>query len=62
MDSRGNKLTMEMIYNDKIEVFKLVQQWMPLILVVNDCEDSQKVIDGIKENYKKFINQVENIK
>jgi hypothetical protein len=35
---------------------------MPLISVVNDCEDSQKVIDGIKENYKKFINQVENIK
>jgi len=61
-DSRGDKLTMEMIYNDEIEVFKLVQQWMPLISVVNDCEDSQKIIDGIKDNYNKFINQIETIK
>lgn len=54
-DSRGDRLTMEMIYNDEIEVFKLVQQWMPLISVVNDCEDSQKIIDGIERNYKEFL-------
>jgi len=54
VDSKGDKLTMEMIYNNEIEVFKLVQQWMPLISIVNDCEDSQKIIDGIEENYKEF--------
>ena len=47
---------MEMIYNNEIEVFKLVQQWMPLISVVNDSEDSRKIIDGIERNYKEFLN------
>ena len=56
VDSRGDKLTMEMIYNNEIEVFKLVQQWMPLISIVNDSEDSQKIIDGIERNYKEFLN------
>ena len=53
-DSRGEKLTMEMIYNNDIEVIKLVQQWMPLITVVNDCDDARDVIEGIKENYDEF--------
>jgi len=59
VDSKGDRLTMEMIYNNEIEVFKLVQQWMPLISVVNDCEDSQKIIDGIEENYKEFVDACE---
>jgi len=54
-DSRGNRLTMEMIYNDEIEVSKLVQQWMPLIFVVNDSADAQKVIERIKRNYNEFL-------
>jgi len=55
-DSRGDKLTMEMIYNNNIEVIKLVQQWMPLIEIVNDSNYAKEVINGIKENYSKFIN------
>ena len=57
-DSRGNRLTMEMIYNDEIEVSKLVQQWMSLISVVNDSDDAQKVIDRIKKNYGEFLDEI----
>lgn len=55
-DSRGDRLTMEMIYNNEIEVSKLVQQWMPLISVVNDSDDAKKVIERIKKNYEEFLN------
>jgi hypothetical protein len=34
---------MIMIYNHEIEVSKLLQQWMPLISIVNDSDDAQKV-------------------
>lgn len=54
-NSKGSKVEMEMIYNSNIEVIKLVQQWMPLIYVVNDSENSQNIINGIKENYIKFL-------
>lgn len=53
-NSKGDELTMEMIYNNEIEVTKLVQLWMPLIKVVNDCDDAKKVISKIEENYQKF--------
>jgi len=49
---------MEMIYNDEIEVSKLVQQWMPLISLVNDSDDAQKVIDRIKKNYGEFLDEI----
>lgn len=48
---------MEMIYNDEIEVFKLVQQWMPLISVVDDSENAREIITGIKENYVDFLDE-----
>ena len=54
-DSKGDRLTMEMIYNDEIEVSKLVQQWMPLISVVNDSDDAKKVLERIKKNYGEFL-------
>jgi len=53
-ESNGD-IEMIMTYNHEIEVIKLVQQWMPLISVVNDSEDSQKIIDGIERNYKEFL-------
>ena len=56
VDSTGSKVEMEMIYNNDIEVRKLVQQWMPLITVVNDCDNAKDVIEGIKENYDEFWN------
>ena len=54
-NSQGNEVEMEMIYNDNIEVIKLVQQWLPYIYVVNDSKNSQSIIDGIKKNYNKFL-------
>jgi hypothetical protein len=58
-NSKGNEVEMEMIYNDDIEVIKLVQQWLPYIYVVNDSESSQSIIGGIKENYTKFLDACE---
>jgi hypothetical protein len=52
---KGNELTMEMIYNDNIEVVKLVQQWMPLISVADDSVEAKEIIQDIKNNYRKFI-------
>jgi len=49
---------MIMTYNHKIEVSKLVQQWMPLISVLNDSDDAQKVIDRIKKNYGEFLDEL----
>ncbi|MFK5977222.1 MAG: WYL domain-containing protein [Sulfurovum sp.] len=50
-DSTGKKVEMQMIYNNDIEVIKLVQQWMPLITVINDCDDANQIINQIKKNY-----------
>ena len=59
VDSTGSKVEMEMIYNSNIEVIKLLQQWMPLISVVNDSENSQKIIDGIRENFYDFLDSLQ---
>lgn len=55
-NSKGSEVEMEMIYNSDIEVIKLVQQWMPLIYVVNDSVYSKEIIDGIEENFQIFLN------
>jgi len=57
-DSRGDKLTMEMIYNNNIEVVKLVQQWMPYIYIINDSKDSQSILNDIKKNYLKLMESI----
>jgi hypothetical protein len=56
-ESNGD-IEMIMTYNHKIEVSKLVQQWMPLISVVNDSDDAQKVIERIKKNYGEFLDEL----
>ncbi|MCH9740038.1 MAG: WYL domain-containing protein [Epsilonproteobacteria bacterium] len=53
-DSNG-EIEMEMIYKKDIEVVKLVQQWMPLIYVVNDSTDAKEIINGIEQNYNDFL-------
>ena len=49
---------MIMTYNHEIEVIKLVQQWMPYILVVNNSSEAEEIIGGIKRNYRMFFNGV----
>ena len=48
---------MELFYNNNIEVVKLIQQWMPFIHIINDSENSQNIIDEIKKNYDKFLDE-----
>ena len=57
-EKSNRDIEMIMTYNHKIEVSKLVQQWMPLISVVNDSDDAQKVIDRINKNYVEFLDEL----
>ncbi len=50
-----NEIEAEMTYNYKLEVIKLVQQWLPQITIIDDSTDAQEIIDDIKNNYKLFI-------
>jgi hypothetical protein len=49
---------MIMTYNHKIEVIKLVQQWLPYILVVNNSSEAEEIIGGIERNYRMFFDGV----
>jgi len=49
---------MIMTYNHEIEVIKLVQQWLPYILVVNNSSKSEEIIEGIERNYRMFFDGV----
>jgi predicted DNA-binding protein YlxM (UPF0122 family) len=48
-------IAIEMKYNHKLEVIKLVQQWLPLITISDSSEDAKNIINDIKTNYQKFI-------
>lgn len=50
-----NKIEIKMHYNDKIEVIKLVQQWLPQITISNSSEDARNIVNDIKHNYQEFI-------
>jgi len=47
-----------MKYNHELEVIKLVQQWLPYILVVNNSNEAKEIIEGIKRNYQTFFDIV----
>lgn len=53
-----NEIEIEMTYNYKLEVVKLVQQWLPQITIVDDSEKAQKIIEEIKNNYKTFTDSL----
>lgn len=53
-----NEIEIEMTYNYKLEVVKLVQQWLPQITIVDDSEKAQKIIEEIKNNYKIFTDSL----
>ena len=53
-ESNGD-IEMIMTYNHEIEVIKLVQQWLPYILVVKNSSESEEIIEGIESNYRMFF-------
>lgn len=53
-DSEGI-IEMEMRYNNKIEVIKLLQKWMPEISVINNSIRAKDILDDITINYQKFF-------
>lgn len=50
-----NEIRVEMRYNYKLEVVKLVQQWLPQIIIVDDSVEAQDILKDIKDNYNSFI-------
>jgi len=55
-DSEGI-VEMDMVYNDKIEVIKVIQNWMPQITLINNSIQAQEILDTIDENHKAFLTQ-----
>ncbi len=53
-----NKIEIKMHYNDKLEVIKLVQQWLPQITIADSSEEAQNIINDIKQNYQEFIDSL----
>jgi hypothetical protein len=54
-DSEG-RIEMQMIYNNKVEVIKLIQTWMPHIRIIEESDKSKEILAEIEGNYKCFLN------
>jgi predicted DNA-binding transcriptional regulator YafY len=50
-----NEIEVEMRYNYKLEVIKLIQQWLPQVTIVDNSDEAQKILENIKRNYQVFI-------
>lgn len=53
-----NEIEVEMIYNYKLEVVKIIQQWLPQITIIDDSQEAQQIIEEIKNNYKTFTDSL----
>ena len=53
-----NEIEIEMRYNYKLEVIKLVQQWLPQITIIDHSEEAKKILKKIKSNYQDFIDSL----
>lgn len=51
----SKEIEIEMRYNYKTEVIKLLQQWMPQIQIIDNSEDAKILFEAIKNNYQIFI-------
>ena len=51
----ANKIEVEMRYNYKLEVIKLIQQWLPQITIIDNSEEAKEILEDITKNYQKFI-------
>ena len=54
----SNAIEVEMRYNYKLEVIKLIQQWLPQITIADDSEEDQEILEDIKKNYQTFIDSL----
>jgi len=46
---------MEMTYNHKMEVVKLLQQWMPQITIKSQSDEAKEILEEITDNYNNFL-------
>lgn len=53
-DSEGI-IEMQMIYNNKIEVIKLIQTWMPHISIIKHSDEAKEILEEIENNYRYFF-------
>lgn len=54
----GESITVKMYFNDKLEVVKLVQQWMPRITIQSSEEIKKIVYEQIKNNMLNLIGNI----
>ena len=52
---RENEIEIKMYYNNDIEVIKLVQQWMPQIIIADESDDAKDLVREIQNNFTAFI-------
>ncbi len=53
-----NEIEIKMIYNYKLEVIKLIQQWLPQITIVDHSKEAKEILEDIKKNYQTFIDSL----
>lgn len=53
-EDSDHTIEIEMTYNSRIEVVKLLQQWMPQITIKNNSDEAKEILADIKNNYNKF--------
>ena len=54
-EDSNHTVEMEMTYNHKMEVVKLLQQWMPQITIKSQSNEAKAILEEITNNYNKFI-------
>lgn len=57
-EDSNHTVEMEMTYNHKIEVVKLLQQWMPQITIKSKSDAAKEILEDITNNYNKFIGNI----
>lgn len=54
-EDTDHTIEIEMVYNSRIEVVKLLQQWMPQITIKSKSDETKEILKDITNNYNKFI-------
>ncbi len=51
----SQEIEIKMLYNDRLEVVKLIQHWMPQIKLIDISDEATKICEDIKNNFLSFI-------
>jgi hypothetical protein len=51
----SQEIEIKMLYNNRLEVVKLIQHWMPQIKLIDSSEETTKIREDIKNNFLSFI-------